>query len=133
MITLSSVYARVKRQKIEEFAGEYFLSRNDIVEKIPSMNSHKDQQFLFGVYHSENKWTVLSVNFLYAACDSGFTTLRLDTDTNTIYNHFIENDFSGDIHLKDGRHIWMKSPELSSLILNIMLMLKTIPCGTLLK
>jgi len=133
MITLASVYARMKRQKIEEFASGCFLHRDDIIEKIPHLKAHKDQQFLFGIYNSEKKWTVLSVNFLYAAYENDWTALRLDTETDKIYNYFSENDFSSDVQLKDGRRIWMKSPELSSLVLNIMLMLKKIPCGTLLE
>ena len=135
MITLNVAYARMKRQKIEEFAGNCFLHRDNIVEKIPYLQAHKKQQFLFGIYNSETKWTVLSVNFLYAAYEDKITTLRLDTETDKIYNYFSieENDFSSDICLKDGRCIWMKSQALSSLILNIMLMLEKIPCGTVLE
>jgi hypothetical protein len=135
MITLNVAYARIKRQKIEKFAGGCFLHRDDVIEKIPYLQAYNDQQFLFGIYNSEKKWTVLSVNYLYAVYENGLTTLRLDTETDKVYKYFsIEgNDFSSDLHLEDGRCIWMKSPELSSLILNVMLMLKKIPCGTVLE
>jgi hypothetical protein len=33
MITLNAAYARMNRQKIEEFAGENFLHRDKVVEK----------------------------------------------------------------------------------------------------
>ncbi|MGD8914071.1 MAG: hypothetical protein PVI97_15985 [Candidatus Thiodiazotropha sp.] len=133
MITLNAAYARIKRQKIEEFAGDCFLHRDDVIEKIPDLQAYKNQQFLFGIYYSETKWIVLSVNYLYAAYESDLTILRLDTETDKIYNYFKINDFSSDIHLKDGRRIWMKSPDLSSLVLNVMLMLQKIPCGTVLE
>ncbi len=134
MITLNVAYARMKRQKIEEFSGECFLHCDDVVEKIPRLQAYKDQQFLFGIYNSEKEWTALSVNFLYAAYEDELSTLRLDTETDKIFDYFSieDNDFSSDIQLKDGRRIWMKSPDLASLVLNIMLMLKEVPCGTVL-
>lgn len=134
MITMSAVFARMKRQKIEEFAGSCFLHREDVVEKIPSLQAYGEQQFLFGIYSSE-KWTVLSVNYLYAAFKNSHAILRLDTETDKIFDYFSveDNEFSSDIHLQDGRCIWMKSPELCQLVLNIMLMLKKVPCGTELK
>ncbi len=118
MITLSAVYARMKRQKFKEFSAANFLHRNDVIRKIPDLHSFIHQQFLFGIYHSEKKWTVIIVNFLYAVYEGDWATLRLDTETDKIFQYFsIENnDFSSDIQLKDGRRIWMKSAELSSLI-----------------
>jgi hypothetical protein len=105
------------------------------LKKIPHLETYKDQQFLFGIYSSEKNWTVLSVNYLYASYRGELSTLRLDTEADKIYDYFSveENDFSSDIYLKGGRCIWMKSPGLCSLVLNIMLMLKKIPCGTVLK
>lgn len=135
MLTLNAAIARVKRQKIEEFAGESFVHRDEVVKKIPNLKGCQGQQFLFGIYYSEGYWTVLSVNYLYASFDGELATLRLDTEADKIYDYFgVEgNDFSSEIHLKDGRRFWMKSPELASLVLNIMMMLKNVPCGTVLK
>ncbi|MCO7225789.1 hypothetical protein [Pleionea sp. CnH1-48] len=133
MITLNAVFARMRRQKIEEFSGEFFLCGDDVIETIPSLRRYEEQQFLFGIYFSEERWTILSVNYLYALCDKRFSTLRLDEEADIVCNYFCNNDFSSEVHLDDGRSIWMKSPELSSLILNLMLMLKKVPCETRLK
>lgn len=135
MITLNVAYARINRQKIEEFSGENFVHRDEVVAKIPQLETYKDQQFLFGIYSSEKNWTALSVNYLYASCKGELSTLRLDTETDKIYDYFSveEHDFSSEVYLKDGRCIWMKSPDLCSLVLNIMLMLKKVPCGTVLE
>jgi len=133
MMALSTVHARMKRKKIEEFAGNEYLHVDNIQEQIPCLKNHNEEQFLFGLYSSAEIWTVLSVNYLFAAYEGSFATLRLDTETDTVYEYFQENDFSSQIHLEDGRSIWVKSPELCSLMLNVMLLLKKIPCGTQLK
>lgn len=133
MITLNAAYARMKRQKIEEFAGNHYLHRDDILSKIPKLRPVNDQQFLFGIYSSEEKWTVLSVNFIYACYDKKLSMLQLDIQTDQIYGYFSENDFAADVHLSDGRSFWLKSSDFSQLFLNIILMLKKVPCGVLLE
>lgn len=133
MITLNAACARIRRQKIEEHAGNSFLHPDDILKEIPYLAKYKDQQFLFGIYSSASRWTVISVNYLYAAYDGEMAIVRLDTETDKIYKYFSVNAFSSEIHLTDGRRIWMKSPELSSLILNVLQMLQKVPCGTILE
>ncbi|HHL43968.1 MAG TPA: hypothetical protein ENJ42_10140 [Hellea balneolensis] len=132
MLTLNAVYARMKRNNIEDCAGDSFLHREEIVQRIPFLKAYKNEQFLFGIYKNEAKWTVLSVNFLFASFDEDQAILRLDTDANKIF-HFLsekdDNQFSSAVWLSDGTHIWMKSPECCSLILNMVLMLKKVPCG----
>ena len=132
MLTLNAVFARIKRNKIEEFAGKSFLHRDKIVQKIPFLKPYKDEQFLFGIFESETKWTVLSVNFLFASYAEECVNLRLDTEADKIFHFLSEKDdnaFSSDVWLSDGTRIWMKSPEFCSLILNMVLMLKKVPCG----
>lgn len=60
--------------------------------------------------------------------------LQLDVDTRKLFRHLSveENEFLSDIFLSDGRRIWMKLADLCPLILNVMLMLEKVPCGTLL-
>ena len=132
MLTLNAVYARMKRNKIEDKAGSNFLHRDEIVQRIPLLKAYKDEQFLFGIIESKTKWTALSVNFLFAAYGDKRAILRLDAESNNIF-HFLsdkeDNTFSSDIWLSDGTRIWMKSPELCSLILNVVLMLEKVPCG----
>ena len=97
------------------------------------MEMHSDQQLLFGVYANEQKWTVLSVSYLFAMYGGAFSCLQLDLETRKIFEYFSGNDFSANLHLEDGRKIWFKSEELCSLILNVMLMLEKVPCGTILE
>ena len=132
MISLNFALARAERKGIEKFAGEHFLPRDSILEKIPYLRTHKDQQFLFGIYDSGEKWTVLSVCYLYASYDGQLATLRIDNETSSVFKYYRENDFSDNANFDDGRQIWMGSPELSQQILNVMLMLEKIPCGTVL-
>ncbi len=134
MITLNAVHARMRRQKIEEFAGTNYVPGSDVLKKVPYLQKVAGEQFLFGIYCSEKKWTVLSVNYLYAAYDGQYSILRLDTETQTIFRYFSdESDFCEHVSLKDGRRIWMKSPEFASLMLNLMMMLEKVPCGTALE
>ncbi len=133
MITLHSVFARIERQKIKEFSGRYYLDKKDLINQIPYFQKVKDQQFLFGIYKSESIWTVISVNYLYSCYNSNISKIRLDNETKHVFEYFSNNDFSSDLFLDNDRKIWLKSPDLSSLILNVMLMLEKIPCGTILK
>jgi len=132
MLTLNAVYARMKRNKIEENAGDSFLHRDEITQRIPFLRAYKDEQFLFGIFESETRWMVLSVNFLFAAYGEERAILRLDIEANKIF-HFMseeeDNAFSSDVWLTDDTRIWMNSPEFCSLILNMVLMLKKVPCG----
>lgn len=132
MITLNAAQARIKRQKIEQFAGSSFLPQSEILDRIPQLRNHAEQQFMFGIYDTKTRWTVLSVNFLFAAFGNKQSSLQLDVDTRKVFNHFSSggNDFSSEFILPDGRQVWMKSAELCSLILNVMLMLEKVPCGT---
>ena len=130
MISLNAAHARVRRQKIEEFSGEYYIPPEAVLDVMPFLNEYKEQQFLFGIYESEQKWTVLSVNFLFSKNGNEISTLRLDTGTSEVFSFFQANDFASDIRLKGGRELWFMSQELSSLILNIMLMLQKVSCGT---
>lgn len=124
----------MRRQKIEEFAGTNYVPASDVLSKIPYLQEFADEQFLFGIYDSEQRWTVLSVNNLYAAYDGQYSILRLDKETQTFFRYFAdESDFSEHAFLRDGRRIWMKSSELSSLMLNLMMMLEKVPCGTALE
>jgi len=132
MLTLNAVFARMKRNKIKEFAGNSYLHSDEIMQKIPFLKAHKDEQFLFGIFESETKWTVLSVNFLFAAYGKERAILRLDTEANKIFNFLSDeedNAFFSDVWLTDGTRIWMKSPEFCSLVLNLVLMLEKVPCG----
>jgi len=57
MITLNAVNARIKRQQIEKQAGESYLSPSDIRDRVGYFQKDFDEQFLFGIYDSPNKWT----------------------------------------------------------------------------
>jgi len=61
MITLNAVHARIGRQKIQEFSGDNFLHRKDILKTIPCLEKYASEQFLFGIYENQEKWTVVSV------------------------------------------------------------------------
>ncbi|WP_444925419.1 hypothetical protein ACJJI4_12935 [Microbulbifer sp. TRSA002] len=133
MITISAANARVKRQKIAEFAGDSYVSPDNVVKRIMHLKSFKDQQFLFGIYQSEAVWVALSVSDLFTAYDGKIEVLRLDTETAKVLDHYRKNDFSSVADLVDGRRVWMGSPTLCQLILNVMLMLQDIPHGTVLE
>lgn len=134
MITLNAVQARIRRQKIELLAGNSYVPASNVASKIPYLHKASRKQFLFGIFDSEQRWTALSVSHLYAAYDTRYSTLQLDAETQTIFRYFSEeSDFCESVFLRDGRCIWMGSAELSSQILNLMLMLEKIPCGTVLE
>jgi len=129
MITLNAVNARIKRKKIEEEAGESYLSPPDIRDRIGYLREHFDEQFLFGIYDSPNKWTVLSVKRLYACYGGDPFYLVLNKDAEEIHEYSSRagrKDFI-DVELADGRKIWMKTVGLSCAIRNIILMLENLP------
>ena len=129
MITLNAVNARIKRKKIEKQAGESYLPSSDIRDRIGYFREVFDEQFLFGIYDSPNKWTVLSVRRLYACYGGEPFYLVLNKDTEEIDEHARNvgrKDFI-DWELPGGRKIWMKTVGLSCSIRNIILMLEKLP------
>jgi len=135
MITLNAVNARIKRKKIEEEAGESYLSPSDIRARISYFREHFDEQFLFGIYESPKRWTVLSVKRLYGCYGGDPFYLALNKDAEEIDEYSSRagrKDFI-DVELADGRKIWMKTVGLSCTIRNVMLMLQRLPDGVHLK
>ena len=134
MITLHAIEARINRQKIREHAGESFIEKDSVVSKIPCLSVHSDEQFLFGVYKSNDTWTVLSVGNLYAVYKGSLVVLRLETEGEKIHDYLGKegNNFKTDVELDGGKKIWMKSVEVSCAIQNIVMMLQAIPYGTIL-
>ena len=131
MITLNAVNARIKRKKIEEEAGDSYLSPSDIRDRIGYLREHCDEQCLFGIYDSPNKWTVLSVKKLYACYGGDPFYLVLNKDAEKIHGYSRRagrKDFI-DVELADGRKIWMKTVGLSCSIQNMILMLQNLPDG----
>ena len=129
MITLSAVNARIKRQKIEEGAGDSYLSPADVLDRIGWFRRDFDEQFLFGIYDHPNKWTVLSVNKLYACYggDPFYLALNKDADKIDEYSRRAGRKDFIDVELAEGRKIWMKTVGLSCSIRNIILMLTKLP------
>jgi hypothetical protein len=129
MITLNAVNARIKRKKMEEEAGESYLSPSDIRDHIGYLREHFDEQFLFGIYDSPNKWTVLSVKRLYACYggDPFYLVLNKDAEKIDEYSSRAGRKDFIDVELADGRKIWMKTVGLSCTIRNIILMLEKLP------
>ena len=132
MITMNVAFARMKRQKIEEFSEQNYIPASEIVDKIPGLVEYSDQQFLFAIYDHPERWTAFSVNYVFSVCEGQFSILQMDTETDLIYKYFSieDNNFASHVYLKDGRKIWMKSESLCALVLNVMLMLQHVPCGT---
>ena len=132
MITMNVAFARMKRQKIEKFSERNYIPASDIVDKIPVLAEYSEQQFLFAIYDNPERWTAFSVNYVFSVCEGQFSILQMDTEMELIYKYFTieDNDFASHVYLKDGRKIWMKSDDLCSLVVNVMLMLQHVPCGT---
>jgi hypothetical protein len=129
MITLNAANARIKRQKTEKQAGESYLSSSDIRDRIDYFREDFDEQFLFGIYDSPNKWTVLSVRKLYACYGSDPFYLVLNKDTEEIdeYARNVGRKHFIDWELASWRKILMKTVGLSCSIRNIILMLEKLP------
>src|SRR5215831_7668187 len=131
MITLNAVNARIKRQNIERQAGKSYLSQSDIRDRIVYFREDFNEQFLFGIYDSPNKWTVMSVRKLYACYDGDPFYLVLNKESEKIHEYSWRagrKDFI-DVELADGRKIWMKTVGLSCSIQNMILMLQNLPDG----
>jgi hypothetical protein len=129
MITLNAANARIKRQQIEKQTGESYLSSSDIRDRVGYFQDDFDEQFLFGICDSPNKWTVLSVKKLYACYGGDPFYLVLNKDADKIHEYSRRagrKDFI-DVELADGRKIWMKTVGLSCSIQNIILMLQELP------
>lgn len=135
MITLDAVKLRIKRKKIKELAGECFVSSCEIKQKIPLLRVYSDEQFLFGFFCDEQKWTVISVRHVYFCFGREMEVLELSEDFGLIdefYRHEGTKE-KVDIELSDGRTIWLKNLALSFATHNILLMLKKLPQATVLK
>ena len=65
MISLNVAMARVKRQRIEEFAHESYIKSEDIFDSIPFLQEFGEEQFLFGIFQSEIRWTAISTTVSY--------------------------------------------------------------------
>jgi len=129
MITLNAANARIKRQNIEKQAGESYLSPSDIRDRIVYFREDFHEQFLFGIYDTPNRWTVLSVKKLYACYDGDPFYLVLNKKAKEIHEYSRRagrKDYI-DVELADGRKIWMKTVGLSCSIQNIILMLEQLP------
>jgi hypothetical protein len=131
MITLNAANARIERQQIEKQAGESYLSPSDIRDRIGYFQEDCDEQFLFGIYYSPNKWTILSVKKLYACYggDPFYLVFVLNKDAEKVdeYSRRAGRKDFIDVELADGRKIWMKTVGLSCSIRNIILMLQELP------
>ncbi len=134
MITLNVVEARMRRQKICEREVENYLHKDNIIDKIPYLRKFKEEQFLFGIYQSPTKWTVLSVGFLFAAYNDEPFALEITEHADKIHNYFANgNKFKSDALLDTGQRIWMQSPGMHCTFQNMLLMLQELPKGIRLK
>jgi hypothetical protein len=129
MISLNAANARIKRQKIEEQAGESYLQPSDIRDRLSYFREHYDEQFLFCIYDTPNTWTVLSVKRLYACYGGDPFYLVLNKNAYEIdeYARNVGRKDFVDWELAGGRKIWMKTVGLSCAIRNIIKMLEKLP------
>lgn len=128
MLTLNVIKARIRRQKIAEMAADSFLSPESIRDKISYLKNVNDTQFLFGIYDTPKKWTVLSVTKLFGCYNGEPFEFVMSLECEKI-DDFIHEQNKKDfinIVLKDGRTIWMKSVGLSCAIRNVMEMLRVL-------
>lgn len=132
MISLNAANARVRRQKISEFAGSRFVGGIDVPQKFALPSEFCEEQFLFGICSDNEIWTVVSVNHLISSVGGQVSSFQLDTETRSIFEYFGFNgiEFSDFMRFPDGRNAWFCTPDLCALILNILLMLEAVPCGT---
>ena len=129
LISLNAVEARIKRQKIREFSGDSYLEKESIVSRISTLGAYSDQQYLFGIYDSEDTWTVLSVTSLYASYKQKQVTLNLVNEAYKNHDYFGQdgNKLKSTVELTGGARIWMHSVEVSCGIQNIILLLQKLP------
>ena len=129
MIDIGIVEARIKRQKVAEQAGEYFVPREAIRSRIGALKDRVDEQFLFGIFKNNDMWTALSVNKIVGCYDGALSELIIQNESEVFHDYFIDDEGKkkSDIILADGRRFWMMSIGISCSFQNIILMLQGLP------
>ncbi len=129
MITLSVINARVRRQKIAEQAGDQFVPRDEITNRIRNLQKFPLHQFLFGIFDNNDKWTAISVRSIIGCYDGDISELKIQNEADKFHDFFGQSGGKekSDVFLTDGRRFWMKSVGISCSFQNIILMLQNLP------
>lgn len=129
MTTLKMIKGRIRRKLVKELSGDNYISGDEILESIPYLQQFSDEQFLFGIKDSVNKWTVLSVNKLFAQYHGDPFSITLNDDADKIHDFYGKEGHKHkvDVVLDEKQRIWMKSEALSYSIQNIVMHLQKLP------
>ncbi len=121
MVERSIILARIRRQQIEEAAGQYWRSEAQL-QALLDRNALSSERLLFGLVKDDRTWTLFFENQIIASVGDRVALLDIQTVGDAIHDFFFQHRKEIDVDeipVGGGAKIWLVSTEMAYKVLNL--------------